>query len=564
MQGTLSIAPAAEGGALAGKAFEILCRELGARTDLEATDSATGTADVCLAIDAGVGEEAFAITGAVDGPLRIAGGDERGLLYGVGRFLHTSQYSNGTFSPTAWRGTSVPETSVRGIYMANNFRNWNCSAPVEEVVRYCEELALWGLNTLAFNFPYYRPGGGAEVEAQHTRNVALIRHARALGIRVALLYAPNTGFGSVPEAIRAEPFPDADPPRRGNNPTGFVCPSKPEGRRFILDRLAADLDGYAELDIDYVVSFPYDAGGCGCADCWPWGARGYLRLCEDLAEAARERFPACRFVLGTWCFDVCEESDGEFEGLDRALRAGRMPWCDMLMTDAHGDFPRYPLEHGSPGGLPMINFAEISMWGRYPWGGSGANPLPARIERIWRQAAHLLDGGLPYSEGRFEDINKVCCLQLDWDKQVRTADIVRDYANYEYGSAVTGDVCEAVAILERIYPSASLNELDANRAFELLGRAREHMLPCAAQAWRWRILYLRAVIDAERAQSPDVVTAACNDAYEELTRLYCARKAGGPVAPPSRSFYERDDIELKGPVYAEHIGEHASDPRSID
>ena len=32
------------------------------------------------------------------------------------------------------------------------------------------------------------------------------------------------------------------------------------------------------------------------------------------------------------------------------------------------------------------------MWGMYPWGGLGANPLPSRLERLWRQVRGRIDG----------------------------------------------------------------------------------------------------------------------------------------------------------------------------
>lgn len=51
------------------------------------------------------------------------------------------------------------------------------------------------------------------------------------------------------------------------------------------------------------------------------------------------------------------------------------------------------------GGLPLLNFPEISMWGRGPWGGWGANPLPSRFEGLWQQTKGFVLGGMPYSEG---------------------------------------------------------------------------------------------------------------------------------------------------------------------
>jgi hypothetical protein len=281
-----------------------------------------------------------------------------------------------------------------------------------------------------------------------------------------------------------------------------------------------------------------------------------------VVKLARQRFPDCKLILCTWCFDVLEKSDGEYEGLAALLKADP-GWCDMIMTDAHGSFPDYPLKHGVPGGLPMINFAEISMWGRYPWGGSGANPFPKRMVTIWNQAKHLLDGGLPYSEGRFEDINKVTCLSLFWNKQAVAADIVRDYVNFEYGANALPALTQAIDMMEDIYPSANLTTEATGQVYQRIQQGEKRLAPGAETRWRWRLLRARAIIDYETTRSPGIITVAQNDAYEELTQLYCAQAAGDPVAPRAKSYYQRADVTRKGPVYASHIGEHASNPESI-
>ena len=51
----------------------------------------------------------------------------------------------------------------------------------------------------------------------------------------------------------------------------------------------------------------------------------------------------------------------------------------------YGDGQFIPLtaEHGAPGGRPVIDFPEISMWGGKPWGGYGANPLTMRLDNFF-------------------------------------------------------------------------------------------------------------------------------------------------------------------------------------
>ena len=185
----------------------------------------------------------------------------------------------------------------------------------------------------------------------------------------------------------------------------------------------------------------------------------------------------------------------------------------------------------------MINFPEISMWGRRPWGGYGANPFPGRVSRIWSQAADRLDGGFPYSEGRFEDINKVICLALFWDKGADWREILRAYTRYEFSPSAADDVSAAIALMEETYPLEKLTLDKAKKALALLDTAADGLPSRVLESWRWRLLYLRAIIDVETATHPGregVVSDRQQECFEELTGLYCAQQAEWSLKPPSR------------------------------
>jgi hypothetical protein len=259
---------------------------------------------------------------------------------------------------------------------------------------------------------------------------------------------------------------------------------------------------------------------------------------------ARLQYPKIKFILGTWCYDVLEKSDGEWEGLTKALAEDKS-WTDYIMADSHFEFPTYPLEHGVPGGLPMINFAEISMWGRFPWGAFGANPLPARFQRIWDETDRKLDGGLPYSEGDFEDINKVIFAHFFWDKGAKAADAVRDYITFEYGPEAVDLVAEAIGLLERTYPRDEWRREDVERAYELMMKADPLLSARARTSWRWRILYLRAVIDFELINNANVPTDRCDEAYEELIRIFHLEDGWFCVTPASRAYRARHEEKQK-------------------
>ncbi len=515
----------------------VLARELKERAGVGVARGDEHTADLLLELRPTMAEDGFAIESA-GSSIRIAGQSHAGLMHGLGKFLRGSRFDNGYFTPSAWRGESAPQAPVRGMYLAFNFNNWYCSCPREKLARYIDELALWGLNTIAIIPRMADPANKTAFERQAADNRAVVAMVRESGLKTALLVPPNFGFPNVPDEARAVPVPDTAPARRGNTAPGAVerrvCPSHPKGKAFLREMLDLLMQGYEDIGIDFVAAFPYDFGGCGCAKCSPWGARGFVELCKDFSGIVRGRYPSCKFILTTWCYDALGAQEGEYAGLDKSLREGN-DWCHYIMADSHEDFPRYPLEHGVPGGLPLLNFPEISMWGRYPWGGFGANPMPARFQRLWNQVKHLCQGGFPYSEGIFEDMNKAVVAGFYWNRDARAEDTLREYISYEFAPDAAESVLEAVQLMEKSFPRSTWKKRDVQRAYDLIMEADSQLPPRARNAWRWRILYLRALIDFELINHPDQPHSdRCDEAFEELTAIYHAENTGGPDAPPSR------------------------------
>ena len=491
---------------------------------------------VRLRIRPNIGREGYLIRATARGGIEIAGNDDRGLLYGVGKLLHSSRFSREGFSPGPWRGRSVPGCAVRGVYFAVHFGNYYEAAPREELQAYIEDLALWGVNAIVFNFPQWQfqsfddPGARENIG----RLRAMMQTAKRAGVDVGLLEAENQGFKSAPAGLRNLAFPD-DWRRRGNLGTS-LCPSKAAGRAYLMDFWNRLLEEFRDPGLDYLVYWPYDEGGCGCAQCWPWGARGYLQLSRAISGIARQKFPRCRFVLSTWMYD--SPPAGEWEGLAKALAEDKH-LVDFIMADAHQDYPRFPLDRGVPGGLPLLNFPEISMWGMSPWGGYGANPLPARFQRLWSQVAGKVAGGFPYSEGIYEDINKVIWSQFYWNPRQPARQTVREYAAAHFSPDVAEEVGEAVEIFEanhgrRADGRFSQTPARTERAVALMQDADGKLTAQARQGWRWRLLYLRALIDQELSRTNGRLQGAVlKQAFDEIVRIYHAEHVHtNRVAPP--------------------------------
>ncbi len=479
-------------GAITRRAVEILSRQIGQRCGAKVVTTGEAAWWVELGIEAGIGTEGYRIVDGPGGSVRIVGNDERGLLYGVGRFLRSSRYDRGGFTPGAWRGTSVPRCPMRGIYLATHFNNYYEAASPEELERYVEDLSLWGFNLLMLAYPHWQYAGYDDAAArkmtEHLRRI--MRVAKQVGMRVSVGDALNGGFTSTPQEMRCTPVPD--PLGRHGNFGVNLCPSKPAARAQLLKNWEQLLDQFADPGLDCVTYWPYDEGGCGCPDCWPWGARGYLSLSRAVSALVRQKSPHVKVILSTWTFDT--PPAGEWEALSAALertRAGRI----TSSRRARG-LSAIPVGAGRARRSAADQLSRDQHVGAEPLGRLGANPLPGRLQRLWDQTQRKLSGGTPYSEGIYEDINKAICSQFYWDPERPAIETVREYAAFEYSPAVADDVVKVVEVFEKNHRRGQIGP-SAQEAFERVKRIEAKLAPQAREAWRWRIVYLRALIDCE-------------------------------------------------------------------
>lgn len=529
---------------------ELFARHVRERAGVPAAPDQPGELVVALEISPTIGAEGFAIQDGPSGAIVIRGHDERGLLYGLGKLLRDARYAPGEFTPGHWRGVSRPQRPVRGIYFATHFHNVYHEAPIEFIQRYVEDLALWGTNAVCvwYDMHHFQGIDDPAAQAMIARLKAILRAAKAIGIGTGLTFLANEAYANSPLELRADWTAGHDGyhhPPQGHYHVE-LCPHKPGAKELMLRWVEEKFAAFADVAPDYLWIWPYDQGGCTCSQCKPWGVNGFLLMAEPIARRFRERFPQGKVVLSTWYFD--RFTDGEWEGLSR-LFATPPDWVDYLLADDFGDrFPPYPLEHGVPGGLPVVNFPEISMYGSEgdsPWGGFGANPLPHHLQGLWDAAKRILAGGFPYSEGIYEDLNKAICAQFYWGDQP-AMETVREYIAYEYSPEVVESVAHAIEILERTLPRVGhateptprfviRNPAGVEEAYQRIQEADGQLLPHVRQSWRWRILYLRALIDYELVRHDFTVSARCEEAFEELTTIYHAQNAAHWVAPPTQA-----------------------------
>jgi hypothetical protein len=562
MKTTISIMNEKAGNALVRKAAELLKREILERSGVRVSVGAKGDVRIVLSVKDGIGKQGFRIEDGPGGEIRIVGNDPHGVIYGVGKFLRASRFGRGTFVPGSWRGESVPEKPVRGMYFASHFHNFYNDAPVKVVQRYVEDLALWGCNTLAvwFDMHHYTSMDDPRAKSMIRRLRAVLKTANGVGIEAALTTLANEAFSTSPEALRADWTSGHDGyfAAPGGHYHVEICPSKPGGIEKIVEYRRAMLNAFKGIDIGYVWLWPYDQGGCTCSKCTPWGANGFLRAAEAEARLAKEIFPRSKMILSTWYFDHFIRD--EWKAFDEAIQKRKPDWIDYVLADDYGEaFPEYVLKHGIPGRYPMVTFAEISMFQMFPWGGYGANPLPDHFQRIWDQCGKLTSGGYPYSEGIFEDINKAIQFQFFWDSKRKAIDTVREYVSYEFSPDAADLLVQAARLMEaghghctksdnakawaaRLSKRGKLPHADvyglkntdhAEECLALVKQAEKKLTLQARRSWRWRIFAIRAMLDAAIRKSGGRSTEVTERCFDELCRIYGADKAEFAVMPPS-------------------------------
>jgi hypothetical protein len=532
----------------------VLERQINQRCDTRVSQTDEAALTVELVLDPGIGAEGFRIEDRRAGGVRIVGNDERGLVAGVGKFLRTSRYDKGGFTAGTWRGTSVPTRQARGIYFATHFHNYYHEAPVEEIGRYVEDLALWGLNELVIWYDAHHFNGFDDPKAAEFRKRlhTIMSAAKRIGMDVSLLVIGNEAYGNSPATIRAAPGGG-----RGGYYPCAVCPSNPEGMKYILQILGEQFDWAADLKPRSVWIWPYDQGGCGCAECKPWGSKGFMKCVEEVGKLARQKLPGTKIMLSTWYMDK-----NELAAVMKQL-GERKELADGLVNEGNV----LPSASGlggvdqKPGGavpvlrqdLPVVGFPEISMYGTFPWGGFGATPLTGRAQGQWNAQKNGLAGGYPYSEGIYEDITKVVYSQFYWNDRP-AAETVKEYIAFEFSPDVVEGVAGVIKTLEQNhhmrwwpgklegvplemnwFPSKGAKpqaDPGAEEAYATVQRVDEKLTPQAKKAWRWRQLYLRALLDSELKTSGGKPNDKCNEAFAELIKIYHAENAIGTVRPP--------------------------------
>ena len=531
----------------------------------EFTNNTGWDVNIRLCYDMTIPDEGYQIS-LVDGGVEIYSSSTRGFLYGAGRLMREADYSGGVFRIGSWQGLSVPSKKVRGMYFATHFYNYYHTAPINEIANYVEDIALWGLNTIAVWFDMHHFKGIEDPKAIEMikRLKGIFNSAKNIGLNVALFFLGNEAYANSPEELRA----NWEPGVNGHYPDGLgshyhveLCPYKPGASELMLKWKEEVLRQFMDMGIDYIGIGPYDQGGCTCKECYPWGGNGFIKVCRESSFLARKLFPDIKVIISAWLIEYFAK--GEWVLLDKALSedpsiADYIMWDYNTTCSTGPDYIMEPYieQQGSPGGIPLIGFPEISMFATKPYGGWGSNPQIPYLENMWNKAGRIIHGGFPYSEGIYEDLNKAVCAQLYWNEDISAKEAAREYIASEFSRDMADDILKAVMMMQATYIRRVRDEnykfMDRNspygykvrfiiqdtqnveEIYNIMSKADKKLDADIRIAWRWRVLYLRSLLDHELLNNEFMINEKSEQYLNELETLYHAQKAATSCAPATR------------------------------
>jgi hypothetical protein len=511
------------------------------------------------AFEFGKGKEGFLIRTAAPsaGPpvIAVIGNDERGVLFGVGRFLRELHVTSGRVLLTGeLNSNSSPKYPLRGHQLGyrpktNSYDAWNAL----EWEGYIRDLAVFGTNAIEL----IPPRSDDAADSPHFPLPPLEMMSKMS--QIAADYGLDVWIW----------YPAMDPDY-----------SDPKTVERAVAEWTEVFNKLPRIDAVFV----------------PGGDPGHTRpgpllaLLEKQAASLRRFHPRAQMWVSAQSFSQA--------WLDEflAILNTEPAWLGGVVYGPQTRVSLPQLRKAVPSRYPIRDYPDITHCLRcqYPvpdWdvayslteGREVINPRPRDQSAIFHAFADQTIGFITYSEGCNDDVNKIVWSALGWDPGADILEVLRQYSQYYIGPG-SGDVdgfAQGILALEQNWRGSLLSNSSVETTLQQFRELEKRATPETLQNWRFQQALYRAYYDAYVRSRLIYETDLEQQA---LSRLRVAREIGSmpamdqaqgildralahPIAPELRArifalaeaLFQSIHMQLSVPLYkAIHFGRGAT------
>lgn len=370
----------------------------------------------------------------------IAGHDERGVLYGVGRLLQQAELRSGQILiPDDLFLSSTPVYPIRGHQMGyrpktNAYDAWS----VAQYDRYIRDLVIFGANSIEIMPP--RTDDDATSINMKLPAIRMIaeqsRICKEYGLDVWMWY-PNMGKDyTSPDSIRKE--------LDEREKIFSVLPK--------LDALFVPAGDPGDLEPDVLFS---------------WLEKEAVVLHKYHPNAKIWVSPQVFKPSKEWYRKFYEHVNRQYEWFGGIVYG---PWIKTPLPEvkklinpsvAIRLYPDITHSYSCQYPVPDWDIAFAMTLGR-----ECINPRPEDEKYIHNLYAPLAQGSISYSEGTNDDVNKMVWSDQDWDPKKPVLETLRDYARYFIGADYTEGVAQGLMALEQNFRGPLLSNEQVQRTLQ--------------------------------------------------------------------------------------------------
>lgn len=448
-------------------AAQLFCEEWNKRTGFTPEISELKSADFIFNIDESIeNKDTFIIT-LSGSQFKISAKTIRGLIYGYSLFLRKTSFINGEIVlKDNICGTHTPQKKLRGHQIGyrttpNTYDAWD----YDQYFRCQLDLMAFGSNIIEHNGSH----GKGEFKNRLMKyeqkeflvNASLL--ADKLDMDVSLWHA-NEDDETEEEALRKRD------------------------------------DLYSAMKrLDYCFIPGGDPGNMQADD--------FLKRCKLISEIVKKHHPYAQLHISAQA-PHCYKDWGEIFVSEISKEPSEI---DCVIMGPNHAYPMHELRKKVPSKYPMRFYPDIThnLRCEYPvnfqqddWhfafcntlSRESVNPRPAEMRTLNRIFSPYTIGGVSYSEGVHDDVNKAVWSALEWNKDADLKEILLDYARFFIYGTDENEIADIIFLLEKSWQGDPVENPCIEIVYNKLCNILKHNKSLESN-WRFMQLYFRSCCD---------------------------------------------------------------------